>query len=592
MATVQILDGGLGTSLEDKYGVKFNHSQPLWSSHFLIDNQDTLLACQRDFVEAGADVLLTATYQVSIEGFARTKTADFPNGIPKNSIPSYLARAVEVAEQASSHGTAKIGLSLGPYGASMVPGQEYSGKYDAEHDTEESLYQWHLERLRLFAAVERLLDRVQYIALETLPRLDEIRAVRRAVQALGATTEEAGPRLWISCVFPGESEDLPDGSTIDQVVEAMLGNMSDGCIPWGIGMNCTKMHKLPGLIRKFEDAVGKLQAATPLHSMPTLVLYPDGTNREVYNTTTKQWEKPDHMAGETQLKLQIMASERGQANAGTANLSTATDWDLDSAIDSASDMSSYTTSLLREVTDYKYENGRRYHAYREGAYVLPNDEQDQDRQDLLHHIRGLLLDGKLFRAPIEKASTDGSGPRRVLDDPFDYIHVRDLGGAIQDWNKLLDQSMRNLKRGGYMELQEFDVELKSDDGSLEEHAPNATQLLALLQDASRKFGKNMDNAKGHAQRLREAGFEQVETEAYRVPVGAWPLDAKLKEIGRYNFAATMAGIDSYSLALLTRVLGWDSERTQLFLSTVKKELQDPKVHVYGDWYVVWGRKPN
>ncbi|OMP86114.1 Homocysteine S-methyltransferase [Diplodia seriata] len=302
MATVQILDGGLGTSLEDKYGVKFNHSQPLWSSHFLIDNQDTLLACQRDFVEAGADVLLTATYQVSIEGFARTKTADFPNGIPKNSIPSYLARAVEVAEQASSHGTAKIALSLGPYGASMVPGQEYSGKYDAEHDTEESLYQWHLERLRLFAAVERLLDRVQYIALETLPRMDEIRAVRRAVQALGATTEEAGPRLWISCVFPGESEDLPDGSTIDQVVEAMLGNMGDGCIPWGIGMNCTKMHKLPGLIRKFEDAVGKLQTAAPLHSMPTLVLYPDGTNGEVYNTTTKQWEKPDHMAGDTQLK--------------------------------------------------------------------------------------------------------------------------------------------------------------------------------------------------------------------------------------------------------------------------------------------------
>ncbi|KAL1642567.1 AdoMet-homocysteine methyltransferase [Diplodia intermedia] len=158
MATVQILGGGLGTSLEDRYGVKFNHSQPLWSSHFLIDNQDTHIACQRDFVEAGADVLLTATHQVSVKGFAITKTADFLNGIPRNAIPSYLARAVETAEQANSHGAAKMALSLGR-------------KYNAEHDTEESLHQWHRERLRLFAAVVRLRDRVQYIALETVPRI-------------------------------------------------------------------------------------------------------------------------------------------------------------------------------------------------------------------------------------------------------------------------------------------------------------------------------------------------------------------------------------------------------------------------------------
>ncbi|OJD40742.1 homocysteine s-methyltransferase [Diplodia corticola] len=303
MAPIHILDGGLGTSLEDKYGVKFNHSQPLWSSHFLIENQDTLLSCQRDFVEAGADVLLTATYQVSIESFARTKTPDFPNGIPKDSITPYLTRAVDIAEQASKHGTAELALSLGPYGASMVPGQEYGGKYDAEHDTEESLYQWHLERLRLFAAVEKLEKRVQYIAFETLPRLDEIRAVRRAAQAAGVSTREGGPCLWISCVFPAETENLPDGSTIDQVVEAMLGRLGDGCMPWGIGVNCTKIHKLPGLIQKFEHAVRKLHIVDPLHNMPTLVLYPDGTNGEVYNTTTKRWEKPNDLVEDTQPKV-------------------------------------------------------------------------------------------------------------------------------------------------------------------------------------------------------------------------------------------------------------------------------------------------
>ncbi|EKJ69832.1 hypothetical protein FPSE_09989 [Fusarium pseudograminearum CS3096] len=56
-----------------------------------------------------------------------------------------------------------------------------------------------------------------------------------------------------------------------------------------------------------------------------------------------------------------------------------------------------------------YENGRRYHAYREGAYPFPNDHKEQDRMDLGHHIYRLLLGGKLYLAPI------GDNPKRVLD---------------------------------------------------------------------------------------------------------------------------------------------------------------------------------
>ncbi|KAK6812889.1 hypothetical protein RU639_011377 [Aspergillus parasiticus] len=55
-----------------------------------------------------------------------------------------------------------------------------------------------------------------------------------------------------------------------------------------------------------------------------------------------------------------------------------------------------------------YENGRRYHAYREGEYTLPNDEEEQDRMDLLHHIYSLILDGEIHIAPIKN-------PQRVLD---------------------------------------------------------------------------------------------------------------------------------------------------------------------------------
>ena len=62
---------------------------------------------------------------------------------------------------------------------------------------------------------------------------------------------------------------------------------------------------------------------------------------------------------------------------------------------------SYATSLASSVLDYKYENGRRYHAFREGEYPLPNDEQEQDRLDLIHHLHLLILDGRLYLAPIK-----------------------------------------------------------------------------------------------------------------------------------------------------------------------------------------------
>jgi glucose dehydrogenase len=82
--------------------------------------------------------------------------------------------------------------------------------------------------------------------------------------------------------------------------------------------------------------------------------------------------------------------------------------DSDSAYGDNSDTASYTTSLMSEVKNYKYENNRRYHSYREGAYVLPNDEAEQDRQDLLHHVRNLTLGGQLFLAPLKD-------PIRALD---------------------------------------------------------------------------------------------------------------------------------------------------------------------------------
>lgn len=290
-----LLDGGLGTSLEDKYGVTFsNKTTPLWSSHPLISDPQTLLACQRDFGQVPVDVIETATYQVSIRGFDATKTEQWPNGIDRANIPHFLQTAVDIADQARGKPDAKIALSLGPYGSTIVPGQEYSGIYDDDHNNEGKLADWWTERLSLFKSAE-ILDRVSFVACETLPRLDEISAVRTAVA--GFTTSKP---CWIACVFPGEGDQLPDGSSIEQVVEAMLLPGESKIQPWGVGINCTKLHKLPDLVEKFETAVSILVREGKISAWPALVLYPDGTNGEVYNTTTQKWELP---AGETKKKV-------------------------------------------------------------------------------------------------------------------------------------------------------------------------------------------------------------------------------------------------------------------------------------------------
>jgi hypothetical protein len=70
---------------------------------------------------------------------------------------------------------------------------------------------------------------------------------------------------------------------------------------------------------------------------------------------------------------------------------------------------SYTTSLKSSITNYKYENGRRYHAFKDGSYFLPNDESEADRLDLFHHIMSLRMNGELHWAPI------GDNPQRILD---------------------------------------------------------------------------------------------------------------------------------------------------------------------------------
>ncbi|EXJ58339.1 hypothetical protein A1O7_05764 [Cladophialophora yegresii CBS 114405] len=271
-----LLDGGLGTTLEDEHGVTFSSNTPLWSSHLLVENVETLKRVQRDFADAGADIILTATYQASFLGFKNTKTTS-RSGIEEDEARRLMLSAVGVARDAFNGRAGLVALSLGAYGATMIPSTEYSGQYGSM--TEQDLFDFHSKRLSCFVnSPER--EEVDLVAIETLPRLDEVRATRKAVQIINDKP------YWISCVFPNDDERLPDETGVEELVTTMLEGERP---PYAIGINCTKVHKLPGLIQSFEDSAQAHDLA-----LPRLVIYPDGAGGKVYDTTLQRWVGSGH----------------------------------------------------------------------------------------------------------------------------------------------------------------------------------------------------------------------------------------------------------------------------------------------------------
>ncbi|KAL4758373.1 homocysteine S-methyltransferase family protein [Aspergillus foveolatus] len=298
---ILLLDGGLGTTLESyPFNITFTSETPLWSSHLLISSPSTLQSAHRAFHDAGADILLTATYQSSLEGFART---DASHTI--NDAENYMRSAIPLVRGAISSSArqrpqpCRVALSLGPYGATMSPvAAEYTGAYPPEMDGEDALRQWHAGRLNVFVDDRESWDQVDFVAFETLVRADEVCAVRGAMKdvCVGPEIHRRRKPWWICGVFPAEEV---DETQVRQWVDAAVGQRPGLPRPWGIGLNCTRIENVARIVAIMRDELhcllsrgkedGFVDEWDAASGKPWLVLYPDGTKGEKYDPATKTW---------------------------------------------------------------------------------------------------------------------------------------------------------------------------------------------------------------------------------------------------------------------------------------------------------------
>ncbi|EPS41778.1 hypothetical protein H072_4283 [Dactylellina haptotyla CBS 200.50] len=298
--------------------------------------------------------------------------------------------------------------------------------------------------------------------------------------------------------------------------------------------------------------------------------------------------------------------------------------DLDSSF-TDSEAESYTTSLASSVFDYQYENGRRYHRFREGQYFLPNDETEQDRLDMHHHMLTVIQGGQLHGAPLDK-------PQKVLDlgtgtgiwaiemgdaypsahvtgndlspiqpnwvppnveflvddiesewtypeNSFDFIYCRYLLGGISDWPRLIKQAYKALKPGGYLELLEPDSNMLCDDNSISPDAP-LWKWNELFLEAGEKAGRSLVEAPNHKKSMQEAGFVEIQEDIFKLPNSPWPKDKHLKEVGAFHMASFLEALEGLSLRFFQAFHGMKAEEIQVMLVNVRKDLKNRRYHTY------------
>lgn len=258
---VALLDGGLATALEAR---GHDLADPLWSARVLLEEPSAVSDVHAAYLAAGADCITTATYQATFEGFER-------RGLARADAAETLRHGVELAigarnafwaDSESREGRLRplVAASVGPYGAFLADGSEYTGRYDLDVD---GLEAFHAPRWALLASSD-----ADLLACETIPSLEEARALLRLVE------RTPGRWAWLSFQCRDDAH-LADGTPFEEAARLCMSCSGVAAV----GVNCVSPEHVSPLLDR-----ARRQGPTALAAYPN--------SGEEWDPVRKAWTGP------------------------------------------------------------------------------------------------------------------------------------------------------------------------------------------------------------------------------------------------------------------------------------------------------------
>lgn len=254
-----VIDGAMSTALE-RLGCNLNNR--LWSALVLLQSPEKIRQVHRDYFDAGANIAITSSYQVSEVGF-------LAEGHTRAQTAACVALSVRLAQEARSAFLAEhpesnpedylVAGGVGPYGAYLANGSEYTGNY---HLTTDEYRAFHALRFEMLVQAESDL-----LAIETVPNFEE-------AKVLLSMAEQADMSCWISFTLR-DATAISDGTPLEEVATLCEASPSVDAF----GLNCVKRELVEGALTRLRS-----------HSSKPLLVYPN--SGEVYDAKTKTWSHP------------------------------------------------------------------------------------------------------------------------------------------------------------------------------------------------------------------------------------------------------------------------------------------------------------
>jgi homocysteine S-methyltransferase len=206
------LDGGLSTALEAQ-GLAIDG--PMWTGELLLSNPEAVTAAHRSFVDAGADIIITGSYQLSFEGGRRTGWSD-------DDVEQALRNSTTAARLAANDDTL-VAASIGPFGAHLNDGSEFLGRYGVSAG---AIREYHDRRLDILLDTEPDL-----LAVETMPDLSEVQILLDLLES-----KSVDMPYWVSFTV-SEPGTISGGGTFAEAC-ALVENYANAM---AVGINCSPL---------------------------------------------------------------------------------------------------------------------------------------------------------------------------------------------------------------------------------------------------------------------------------------------------------------------------------------------------------------